>query len=147
MIKDNKKEIPDKSRNNIISNNNKENVSSNIINKNYITKSNNYIPEDIELPIDMVEYLKNTEETKINFKDLDELIYIIRAHTGLETDKIKIILSAFIKEIKDFLIDGKQVALNKLISISVFEFIPKHKLHACRGRIKKALKEILNDNK
>jgi nucleoid DNA-binding protein len=62
---------------------------------------------------DIHDYLESAENSKsVNVKGFDELIYKIRAHTGLSYDASSLVLKYFFQDIRNAMLRGDIVALN-----------------------------------
>lgn len=54
---------------------------------------------------------QNNYNIPVEIKNLDELLFKIKAHTGLEIDTIKIIVQTFFQEIRNELFKGNIISL------------------------------------
>ena len=68
-----------------------------------------------ELPPDINDYLEQvSDDAPIDVDNFEELIFKIRAQTGLEVNSIKILLKTYFQEIRNQMLKGNKVILNKI---------------------------------
>lgn len=82
---------------------------------------------------DIEEYLETVNENApVSPKGLDELLYKIRASTGLSKDTCSILITLFFQEIRNQILRGNSVSIKRLgkflISKNKRKIFPKFKL-------------------
>lgn len=57
---------------------------------------------------------ENVKDNHVKFENMDEMIYFIRAHTGLDYTSIKVILENIYQELKDKILQGENFNFGRL---------------------------------
>lgn len=69
--------------------------------------------ENYDLPLTIEDHLENINDNiPVTTKQLDELVYKIRSHTGLDVDSIRIIVQSYFQEIRNQCLKGKIIKID-----------------------------------
>ena len=79
--------------------------------------------ENYDLPLTIEDHLENINDNiPINTNQLDELVYKIKANTGLEIDIVRIIVQNYFQEIRNQCLRGKSIMIDSFGKFYISSF-------------------------